>query len=345
VVTFSAVTEPVGKRGGVTVTGVRPAGHRSQRPLFAVAVGCWALAAVALPVSMNPPLSSESVGLAAEVAFMAAMLTALGLTTAIARRGVEIIVAAGEVRVGERRLPRTGLAIKVEGAGQWPRGLLLDAPGQALVRLRGTRWLVPWPGSARGAEAVVPRVLLARLAEELTGLKPAGWEFRLVRTGRIVRREAVVLAAALVLFFTVNVTRPGSGPVVFTLMTMFDVAVIAAVIVAVLARTAPPRPVQRQLTVDELEVRCVDVYTGRLIQRANRFEVTLERRSWVRPRFRRFPPASFGGVRIRLGTGVLDVVFPELSGEGDTFPRMREPRWMTEPGRGHDLIRMFAQQE
>jgi hypothetical protein len=323
----------------LTVTGVRPAGHRCQRTRFAVTVGCWALAAVALPVSLNPPFSSQGVGLATEVAFTAALVIAVLLTSMIVRRRVEVIVAAGEVRVGERRLPRAGLAIEVEGAGRWPRGLRLGVPGQPGVRLAGTRWLVPWPGSGRGVEAVVPRVLLARLAAELTGPEPEGREFRLVRTARILWREAVALLAAAVLVVTANLATPASSPVALTLTAMFDVAVAAAMIVAVLVRAAPPRPVQRQLTVDDREVRCVDVYTGRLIRRADRSVVTVERRRWVRPRFRSAPPASFGGVRIRLGKAVLDVAFPEPTDVRDKSPTMREARWMTEPGRGHDLIR------
>jgi Protein of unknown function (DUF3093) len=131
----------------------------SLRSRLAVAAAGWLLAAVALPVSVA---AGGPVAFAAELVFLAPYVTALVLTAQLLRSRVPITVTAGEVRVGDVRLPRTNLTLTVE-----PDALLVQAAGRDPVRLVTTR--------RRRAEAVDGvRVDLGGVVVDVGFPEPAG---------------------------------------------------------------------------------------------------------------------------------------------------------------------------
>jgi hypothetical protein len=317
------------------VIGVRPLGHPSLRLRLAIAVAGWVLATVALPVSIAAGEGGPA-ALAAELVFLAAYVTALVLSAQLWRSRVAITVMASEVRVGDLRLSRAKLTLKVE-----PEALLLRVPGHDLVRVVATRRLVAWPGSGRGAEALVPRAMLARLAAALAGSPPAEQAFGLVRTGRGWWRDLSPLLAAVAVIGFVNVALGLRGRAGLAVAAMLDVAAFSAAALLVSVR-AWPRPVLRLLVVAAGEVSVVDVLTGRLVERQDRTAVTAQRRRWRTPPSRFTPAVVREGVRVDLGSAVLDVGFPEPAGATDRAPMMPMPRWMTEPGEGDRLVRALA---
>jgi hypothetical protein len=315
----------------MTIVGLRPLGHRSHRTRFIVTTGCWVVAASALLVVLEAPASVGSV--AAEFAFLAGLVTALVLTSQLLRRRVAIVVGRADLRIGDVRLDRDRLEVRVEGPpGGWPRRVRLRAGDSgADVRLAGTRWLVPWPGSGSGADTLVPRVLLAQLVADLTGTGPGTRRFGLVRSGLAWWPDLAPVLAAVAGIAVAGITAP---PALATMLTVagFSVGILA------LAVRGWPRPVLRQLTVDDTEVRYLNVYSGRTLLRQDRSAVTVERRRWIRPGFRSIPAVPCTGARITLGRTVLDVAFPEPARPGDKTPVMRRPRWMTEPQAGDGLV-------
>lgn len=308
------------------VVGVRPPGHPSLRSRLAVAVAGWVLAAVALPVSV-----AAEEGVVAELVFLAAYMTALVLTVQLLRSRVAITVLADQVRIGDLRLPRAKLALTIE-----PEALELRVPGHDVVRLVATHRLL-----AGRAQAVVPRVMLARLADSLTGKPPADQAFGLVRTDRGWWRDLSPLLAAVVVIVIVNVAVGTRGRAGLAIAALLDVSAFAAAALLISAR-AWPRPVQRLLVFAADEVSVVDVHTGRSIERQDRAAVTAQRRRWRTPPVRITPAVIREGVRLDLGTVSLDVGFPEQAGGSDLAPMMPMPSWMTEPGEGDRLVRALA---
>jgi hypothetical protein len=307
------------------MVGVRPLGHLSLRPRLTVAAAGWVLAAVALPVSVA---AGGPVAFVAEIVFLAAYVIALVLTAELLRSRVAITVTAGEVCVGNLRLPRAALRLTVE-----PEALLLQAPGRDPVRLVTTR--------RRRGEAVVPRVMLARLADALTGSPPADQAFGLLRTGRGWWRDLSPLLAAVAVIGFASVILGPRGRAGLAVAAMLDVAAFSAAVLLISVR-AWPRPVRRLLVVAADQVSVVDVHTRRLVERQDRTAVTAQRRRWRTPPSRLTPAVVRDGVRVDFGGVVVDVGFPEPAGATDRAPMMPMPGWMTEPGEGERLVRALA---
>jgi len=307
--------------------GVRPLGHSSLRPRLVIAVAGWVLAAVALPVSVT-----AREGVAAELLFLAAYVTALVLTVQLLRSRVAITVLAGEVRVGDLTLPRAELAVTVKADA-----LELRVPGHDAVRLAATRRVL----AGRRAQAVVPRVMLARLADSLSASPPADQAFGLLRTGRGWWRDVAPLLAAVAVIVVVNVAVGPRGRAGLAIAALLDVAAFSAAVLLI-SVCAWPRPVLRLLVVAANEVSVVDVHSGRPVLRQDRTAVTAQRHRWRTPPVRMTPAVVRDGVRLDLGTAVFDVGFPEPAGGSDRAPMMPMPRWMTEPGEGDRLVRALA---
>jgi hypothetical protein len=318
------------------VVGVRPLGHPSLRSRLVVAAAGWVLAVVALPVSIAAGERGSAAAFATELVFLAAYVTALVLTVQLLRSRVAITVVAGEVRIGDLRLPRAELTFTLE-----PEALVLRVPGRDPVRLAATNRLVAWPGAGRGAQARVPRVMLARLADVLTSSPPADQAFGLLRTGRGWWRDLSPLLAAVAVMVFVDAAVGARGRAGLAVAAVLDVSVFSAAVLLIAVR-AWPRPVLRLLVVAAGEVSVVEVHTGRLVERQDRTAVTAQRCRWRTPPVRMTPAVVREGVRLHLGTVVLDVGFPEPAGGSDPAPMMPMPRWMTEPGEGDRLARALA---